>query len=105
MHLQYKASTKHHGMFLEATQTRGRAAHQRGVAGVVAVDGTGGGGVHVAEQTLDLPQGNASSSVRHLADQKQSRAVKVPPYVYDRILNKKVIPTRCAISLSSTSYS
>lgn len=36
------------------------------VAGVVDVDGAGGRGVHVAEQTLDLPQRDAASPVGHL---------------------------------------
>lgn len=41
-------------------------SHQRSIAGVVCVDRTGSGGVHVAEQTLDLPQRDPSSPVRHL---------------------------------------
>lgn len=41
-------------------------SHQRCVARVVWVDWTGSRGVHVAEQTLDLPQRDSASSVRHL---------------------------------------
>ena len=46
--------------------------HQGSIAGVIYVDGTGGGGVHVAEQALDLPQGNSSSSIRHLSDRSRA---------------------------------
>ncbi|TNN30270.1 hypothetical protein EYF80_059579 [Liparis tanakae] len=46
--------------------TEDRGPHQRGVARVVFVDWTRSRGVHVAEQTLDLPQRDSASSVRHL---------------------------------------
>lgn len=45
--------------------------HQGGVAGVVSVDGTGRGGVHVAEETLDLSQGDSAPTVRHLEDEEE----------------------------------
>lgn len=41
-------------------------SHQRSIAGVVLVDRTGSRGVHVAEETLDLPQRDPSPPVRHL---------------------------------------
>lgn len=41
-------------------------AHQRCIARVVYVHWTGSRRVHVAEQTLDLPQRDSPSSVRHL---------------------------------------
>lgn len=46
--------------------------HQRSVARVVLVDRTGSGGVHVAEQVLDLPQGDSASAVRHLEDKEKA---------------------------------
>lgn len=41
-------------------------SHQWSVAWVVNIDGAGSGGVHVAEQTLYLPQGNSTSSIWYL---------------------------------------
>lgn len=44
--------------------------HQGSVARVVLVDWTGSGGVHVAEKVLDLPEGDSTSAVRHLEDER-----------------------------------
>lgn len=41
-------------------------SHQRSIARVVHVDGTGSCRVHVAEEALNFPEGNPSSFVRHL---------------------------------------
>lgn len=51
-----------------------KASHQRGTPS--ARLGCGGCGVHVAEEPLDLPQGDTPASVTHLGDEGQ---VRCPP--------------------------